>query len=555
MSRTRLILWICILLSAVFMSIPWLVPHCGFFALFGLVPLLIADDIADRHGMRRSWLMIYLCFVLWNAATTWWVKNATVGGAVFAVLANALQMGVIWWAFRQFKRRVAGVLPYIFLAVLWIAWEKWYLQSAEISWPWLVLGNAFAQSTRSVQWYEITGSLGGSLWVWTANISIFWMLRSLTGEPMKPWIRKALPAWTLAVIAFPYAASAYIWHNFEEDSEGALPVVIAQPNFDPYEKFEAMSQAEQTEVLLSLYEEALQGDGDWKGLLIAPETFTGDVFLDDIASGHTFRRFQTFLKRHPGAGLLFGASTYDIYRDRHSKPHILARRFGNGWVVNHNSAILTDTSGRADVFHKSKLVVGTELTPYPKIFVPIDDKLGGVMGRCVGQEHIACVRHLKYDAEGGRECVMVGVPVCYESVYGEYCTGYVKMGARMLAVITNDAWWGDTPGYKQHLSYSCLRAIETRRDIARCANTGISAIIDQRGEILSSTGWWQRCTLTGEVNLSSRTTFFVRHGDLVGLACVILTLLFALFWCTLIVTRKKLVNHAGNPCEIPRSRI
>ncbi len=555
MNRTRLLLWICILLSAVFMSIPWLVPHCGFFALFGLVPLLIADDIADRQGMRRSWLMIYLCFVLWNAATTWWVKNATVGGAVFAVLANALQMGVIWWAFRQFKRRVAGVLPYIFLAVLWIAWEKWYLQSAEISWPWLVLGNAFAQSTRSVQWYEITGSLGGSLWVWTANISIFWMLRSLTGEPMKRWIRKALPAWTLAVIAFPYAASAYIWHNFEEDSEGALPVVIAQPNFDPYEKFEAMSQAEQTEVLLSLYEEALQGDGDWKGLLIAPETFTGDVFLDDIATGHTFRRFQTFLKRHPGAGLLFGASTYDIYRDRHSKPHILARRFGNGWVVNHNSAILTDTSGRADVFHKSKLVVGTELTPYPKIFVPIDDKLGGVMGRCVGQEHIACVRHLKYDAEGGRECVMVGVPVCYESVYGEYCTGYVKMGARMLAVITNDAWWGDTPGYKQHLSYSCLRAIETRRDIARCANTGISAIIDQRGEILSSSGWWQRCTLTGEVNLSSRTTFFVRHGDLVGLACVILTLLFALFWCTLIVTRKKLVNHAGNPCEIPRSRI
>ena len=469
-------------------------------------------------------------------------EECYLGGAVFAVLANALQMGVIWWAFRQFKRRVAGVLPYIFLAVLWIAWEKWYLQSAEISWPWLVLGNAFAQSTRSVQWYEITGSLGGSLWVWTANISIFWMLRSLTGEPMKPWIRKALPAWTLAVIAFPYAASAYIWHNFEEDSEGSLPVVIAQPNFDPYEKFEAMSQAEQTEVLLSLYEEALQGDGDWKGLLIAPETFTGDVFLDDIASGHTFRRFQTFLKRHPGAGLLFGASTYDIYRDRHSKPHILARRFGNGWVVNHNSAILTDTSGRADVFHKSKLVVGTELTPYPKIFVPIDDKLGGVMGRCVGQEHIACVRHLKYDAEGGRECVMVGVPVCYESVYGEYCTGYVKMGARMLAVITNDAWWGDTPGYKQHLSYSCLRAIETRRDIARCANTGISAIIDQRGEILSSSGWWLRCTLTGEINLSSRTTFFVRHGDLVGLACVILTLLFALFWCTLIVTRKKLVT-------------
>ncbi len=540
MKRPLLIIWLCVLLSAVFMSVPWLVPHCGFFALFGLVPLLVAEDIADRHGIRRFWLMVYLCFVLWNAATTWWVKNATVGGAVFAVLANAFQMAAVWWAYRMFKRRTAGILPYIFLAALWIAWEKWYLQAAEISWPWLVLGNAFAQSTRSIQWYEITGSLGGSLWVWMSNLSIFWLLRSLTGEEMKPLVRKAMPFWTALVIGFPYAASAHIWHYLKEDSEGSVPVVIAQPNFDPYEKFTAMSQAEQTEVLLGLYDEALKGDSSWTGLLLAPETFTGDIFLDDIPSSPTFRSFQAFLDRYPGAGLLFGASTYDVYRDRRSKPHILARRFGNGWVVNHNSAILTDTSGRADIFHKSKLVVGTELTPYPKIFVPLDDKLGGVMGRCVGQEHIACVRHFKPAGDGSRECVMVGVPVCYESVYGEYCTGYVKMGARMLAVITNDAWWGDTPGYRQHLSYSCLRAIETRRDIARCANTGISAIIDRRGEILSSTGWWERCTLEGQVNLSSRTTFFVRHGDVVGLACMILTLALAVLWLALAVTGRKI---------------
>ena len=354
MKRPLLIIWLCVLLSAVFMSVPWLVPHCGFFALFGLVPLLVAEDIADRHGIRRFWLMVYLCFVLWNAATTWWVKNATVGGAVFAVLANAFQMAAVWWAYRMFKRRTAGILPYIFLAALWIAWEKWYLQAAEISWPWLVLGNAFAQSTRSIQWYEITGSLGGSLWVWMSNLSIFWLLRSLTGEEMKPLVRKAMPFWTALVIGFPYAASAHIWHYLKEDSEGSVPVVIAQPNFDPYEKFTAMSQAEQTEVLLGLYDEALKGDSSWTGLLLAPETFTGDIFLDDIPSSPTFRSFQAFLDRYPGAGLLFGASTYDVYRDRRSKPHILARRFGNGWVVNHNSAILTDTSGRADIFHKSE---------------------------------------------------------------------------------------------------------------------------------------------------------------------------------------------------------
>ncbi|MBQ4286017.1 MAG: apolipoprotein N-acyltransferase, partial [Bacteroidales bacterium] len=121
----------------------------------------------------------------------------------------------------------------------------------------------------------------------------------------------------------------------------------------------------------------------------------------------------------------------------------------------------------------------------------------------------------------------VGCAICYESVYGEYCTGYVRSGARLLTVITNDAWWGDTPGYSQHLSYSSLRAIETRRDIARCANTGISAIIDQRGRILERSPWWEMSVIRGTVNLSDRQTFFVRYGDIPGRISVLVFLLLA----------------------------
>ena len=91
---------------------------------------------------------------------------------------------------------------------------------------------------------------------------------------------------------------------------------------------------------------------------------------------------------------------------------------------------------------------------------------------------------------------------------------YVR--AKALAVITNDAWWGNTPGYRQHLSYSSLRAIETRRDIARCANTGISAIINQRGDIVKKTSWWKTDTLAGKINLNNKITFFVKNGDIIG---------------------------------------
>lgn len=98
-----------------------------------------------------------------------------------------------------------------------------------------------------------------------------------------------------------------------------------------------------------------------------------------------------------------------------------------------------------------------------------------------------------------------------------------------MAIITNDAWWGNTPGYRQHLSYASLRAIETRRNIVRSANTGISAIIDSRGDIVSKTAWWEPAVLEGEIHLSGKQTFFVAQGDIVGRLCVFMAVMLLLF--------------------------
>ena len=137
---------------------------------------------------------------------------------------------------------------------------------------------------------------------------------------------------------------------------------------------------------------------------------------------------------------------------------------------------------------------------------------GNLMGKDVGQPEVTCLDD-------------IGTAICYESVYGEHCAKYVRKGARLLTVITNDAWWGNTPGYRQHLSYSRLRAIETRRWVARCGNTGISAIIDPCGRILDRTPWWEEAVLQGSVQLLQGQSFFVRYGDMVGRVCVFLFLL------------------------------
>lgn len=529
--RNKLLLWIFVLLFAVLMSIPWLVPHMGVLALVGFLPLLLADDIATQLKMKHFWVYSYAAFVLWNAFTTFWVCNATVGGGIFAVLANALQMCLIWGVFRLGKKRLGGVLPYVLLAVMWIAWERFYY-SADISWPWLVLGNAFARSTRLVQWYSVTGTLGGSLWIWTVNLSLYGILSALSDGHVFRWnvfARVSAVLGIALVLAGPIVTSRVMYNRYSPVSEGKVDVVIGQPNFDPYHKFESMTQAEQDSVLVGLFDKALEGRDGSKALLLAPETFTSSMFLDRIPENVTMKDFQPLLQKYSDAEILFGASTYE-YHDTRSAP-LLSYPYGDGWLTSYNSAVLTNASGETQIYHKSRLVVGTEKTPFPKLFVPLDNWLckvlkmrGPLIARCIGQDAPSTLVM--------KDSTPLGCAVCYESVYPEFCTGYVKAGAKAMTVITNDAWWGNTPGYKQHLSYSRLRAIELRRDIARCGNTGISCFIDQRGDIAQQGPWWEECTLQGTINLNSEQTPFVRYGDIVGRVC---TLAFLLLLALLIV--------------------
>lgn len=509
-------------ISAALLSLPWLVPHAGIAALVAFVPLLLLEQIAFRSRIRHFWLWHYAVFVLWNAFTTFWVCNATVGGGLFAIFANALQMSVIFGVFHFSRSHLRGAAPYVLLAALWIAWERLYFD-AQISWPWLVLGNAFARSISLVQWYEYTGSLGGSLWVWVSNLGIFALLNLFRdSDRSRMRLKIATLAGTVLFIAAPMVLSLCIWNNYSEASDaGCLEAAVLQPNLDPYEKFESLSQSQQNERLLALASKPLSERSDSADLLLlAPETFTGDVIVNSIPSGKTWRCFDTLLRSHPGVNILYGASSHEIFNTL-SPPSLLARPYGRGWVESHNSALIQDWTARTEIFHKSKLVVGTELMPYPKIFAPIDNALGGVIGRCVGQDEISLLNFSRADGS----IVPLGCAICYESVYGEYCTGYVRKGAQALTVITNDAWWGDTPGYVQHLSYSSLRAIELRRDIARCANTGISAFINQRGEVLSASQWWRAETLRGKINLTDKVTAFVRYGDVVGRTAVFAALL------------------------------
>jgi apolipoprotein N-acyltransferase len=178
-------------------------------------------------------------------------------------------------------------------------------------------------------------------------------------------------------------------------------------------------------------------------------------------------------------------------------------------------------------------VPGVELMPFPYLLKPLESlalNLGGTMGSLGKQEERTVF--FSHDKK-----VAIAPVICYESVYSDYVAQYVRNGANLIFILTNDGWWENTPGHKQHLAYAKLRAIETRREIARCANTGISCFITPYGEIEQATLYWEDAIITKNITPNNTQTLFVKFGDVISYASSLLAILL-LIWSQLLRFKK-----------------
>jgi apolipoprotein N-acyltransferase len=354
--------------------------------------------------------------------------------------------------------------------------------------------------------------LGGTLWIWVVNILIYVvgriLLRREVAKDIFEYRRRAVLLLSLLVaIILPIISSLVIYKNYK-CSEDPVTVVAVQPNIDSYTgKHGGMSQTEQDKILFGLIEPIMDEDVDY---VITPETYTFSFDIDRPQGNTTYRRVMDFLMRYPNTDFILGSLTYRLYTDR-SKASEYAVPINKMWYESYNTAMIIDTTGIKNYYHKSKLVPAVEILPYAKYLKflgPIFDMFGGSANSYVRMPDVVNLV--------GKEGDMIGAMICYESIYGDYLRRCAMYGADFITVITNDGWWGDTPGYRQHFRYASLRAIETRRDLVHVANTGITGFIDQRGDVVRRTAWWEPVAIKGEVNRNSDVTFFVKNGDIVG---------------------------------------
>jgi apolipoprotein N-acyltransferase len=501
------------ILSSILLSLPWFSQFSGLIILVAFVPLLFLEDyIYETRERNKSIILIgysTLTFAIWNILTTYWIHNAAFIGIVAAVIVNTFLMTITFWLFHFTKRKLGPKIGQLALLVYWIGFEHFYL-NAEISWPWLNLGNAFAKDISLIQWYEYTGTLGGTFWIIFVNLLCFNILKSYIDLRK---IRVLLPKMLLffTVILVPIIISFSIFKNYKEKGE-SYNIAVLQPNIDPYnDKFGGLSPIEQLNIILNLADSITDETIDY---VIGPETaLDNSIWINTLEHNYSIRAIKDFVTKNPRVNFVLGVDCYKRFLPNEELT-VTARYLQreNFYYDAYNSAIQIDTSNNIPIYHKSKLVVGVEKMPYPKLFKLLGNvilDLGGTTGSRATQDYRGTFKHLDSD-------IRVAPVICYESVYGEYVTDYIKNGANFIFVITNDGWWGNTPGFKQHLTYSSLRAIETRRSVARSANTGVSAFINQRGEILNRTQWWVRDAIKNNIKANKELTFYVKYGDYIG---------------------------------------
>ena len=511
-----------------------------FFLIFvAWIPLLIAEkSIAEsdrKHKGRKVFLIAYLFFLTWNIACTWWLVNATFAGAIVAFIANSFLMTLAFVFFHFSKKKFGNKIGYASLVLFWLSFEYLH-QLWELAYPWLNLGNVFAKFPAFVQWYSFTGSFGGTLWVLLMNLLIFQQIQQLAKNP--PEVKNIAEVVQLFVkmvwkpsllFIVPIFVSVIMFKAYQEKGE-SMEVVVWQPNKDPYEKA-ALKTTERRALVEEYLRDCEAMITDSTQYIVWPESaipYPSYSRLDRFDSNSTVKKFNELLSRHPQASLLVGTTLVKVYdTDKGDELTNSARPFGNQpskFYDSYNAAVQFDEGGERQIYFKSKLVPGTERMPYYWLLGFLDN-----FKFILDEEPIAGSLGIQKErAVFDKDELKIAPVICYESVFGEYVTDYIKAGGNIIFIITNDAWWGETNGHRHHLRYASLRAIENRRSVARSANTGISCFIDQRGVVHQATNYNEKAVIRQSIQGNTELTFYTRYGDLISRTALPISLLLLL---------------------------
>ena len=497
-----------VLLGLSFPSYPFI--RLEVLAWVALVPLLISLRSVEKAGelFRR----VYLAMLVFCLISLWWVCLATFPGGVLTIIAQAFFLTVPLFAFYAVKKMAGYRFALFSLPFLWVAWEWAYMQQ-DLSLGWLTLGNSQANLNLMIQYADFTGVWGISFWLVWFNV-----LAVLALSSSRQQMFRSVGIMSLMIAApLLYALLLFYREGMVTEKAVQLRVTLVQPNVNPHDKWVEYNSAD---IMARYYRMTGRVVHDSRPeLVIWPETAIPFTILDlPYASDLHLLRFAL---RQWNTSLLTGF--IDIGDKRNQLPETF-----------NASMLLQPGNGVPQIYRKMRLVPFAERVPYVDNFPWLGNltfSLAGIRGWGKGQE--SSVMELSSSKNGK---VVIANIICYESIFPALVSEFVRKGARLLTLVTNDGWYGTSYGPYQHLAIGRMRCIENRRAMARCANTGLTVVLDKFGRTIAEVPWWKEETLTAEVPLENSLTFYTTHPDLLPQAASAISAVF--FFVAVFKSRK-----------------
>jgi len=524
-----------------------------FLIFVALIPFFIV--LEKRKTLAEINRATYFMAFIFSLFTVYWVGGFTVGKDYYLMISGFVLLffnpllfliasTLFYFAVKVFSRKTAMLL----FPMFWVCYEYCY-SLTDFQFPWITLGNSQTKFLHFIQIADVIGVYGLSLIIVFVNLFFFISYRHF----VKKYNYKLPFAVALLLIILPIIYGVIKEKSFKE-SEKKIRVGLVQPNLDPYEKWSGGNLDELTGLYLSLSHKAAAQNA---GLIIWPETAL-PVYLLSGEYYNTIDSIKNFINSSH-IPLLTGMPNFITYFDSAKAPSDAKYSdAGKFYYTNYNAILLFNPNEtKIQAYGKMKLVPFGEHTPFADQLPFLGDliKWGvGLGGWNIGKDTVNFklgIRNYElgnsHQTNNPQQTTNINAVVCYESIFPEFIAAFAQRGSQMIAVVTNDSWYGNTSGPYQHKEIAVLRAVENRRSVVRAANGGISCIINPLGITAAATKMYTKDVLVGDVSLNDEKTFYTTHPFLVPVTSSALSLwIFGLFIMIKLKTkfdRNKLVTR------------
>ncbi len=496
--------------SGIFLSLTYPPLKTGFLAYFGLVPILIFVNRAKNYLQLLRFT--YLSMLIFHALTLFWIGGWSAKTDPFMMMGSIaliLFHPVFYWlpfVFYYFIKKYLGEKLALFsFPFLWVSLE--YFRSIDdTAFPWLTIGYTQTYNLPLIQVASIIGVFGISFIIVLFNVLLYTAYKNFRYESFRFTLNKLSIVIIILVSLFIYGK--VILNDIIYDGK-KITVGVVQPDFDPWEKWED-DVNQQLDIYFQLSDSVVKNGAE---LIVWPESAL-PVYLLSGNYPNQVNRIKDYCKRH-NVAILTGLPLVHFYFSKEDvKKTSKVSRDSSYFYDTYNGVVLfLPDSDVIQEYGKMNLVPFAERAPYLD-HLPF---LGELINWSVGISNWSVWENqtvFNYKTRGD-DTAKFSCSVCYESIFPSFNAEFVKRGAQFLVVVTNDSWYGNLAGPYQHKQYAVYRAIENRRWIVRCANGGISCIIDPFGNTIFETKLFKRTSFVGDIYLNNEITYYVKYRDLV----------------------------------------